>query len=151
MTLINPTPEVLRFRHETRLADLAQRAEKWQTRRRHFQRKMIIAGGVLLVVTARFAALSGGMSWQGYGAFLVSGGLFAWLIVQMGLGILRGLLLYGLGSFAVWFLCAACGWWTSDGNAGALILMMMGWLAWIVIGGVLGMINEQFDGDNLQV
>lgn len=97
------------------------------------------------------------MSWPTYLVLPALGGLLAWCIASVPFGVLRGMLLYGFGSFLGWLLCTMAGWWQqapSGGGlsgAGGLIMMMMGWLAWIVIGGVLGMLSEQFDSDHQQI
>jgi hypothetical protein len=151
MTLLNPTPDELRARHEARLADLAERARRWQGRRRRFVHKVTLAGALLLGLGAWLAAFGGSMAWPCYALLPPLGALLAWLIAWVPLGILRGMLAYGIGSFLGWLLCALSGWWQPANGAGGLVLMMMAWLAWIVVGGVLGMLSEQFDNDQLQV
>jgi hypothetical protein len=151
MTLLNPTPDELSVFHAERLSDLKQRARRWHQQRWRFQRNLALAGGLLLLFTARMWAFGGTMSWSGYVVFLATGSLLGWCIACWSLGILRGMMLYGSGAFAVWWCCAALGWWSAGGGFGGVILMVIGWLSWIVIGGALGMISEQFDDDHLQV
>ncbi len=151
MTLLNPTPEELQLAHVARLADQREREQRWRHRHRRFLRNLTLAGAMLLAITARIAAFGGSIAWPGYLVFLLVGGGIAWLIVQLGWGILRGMLLYGCGAFLAWLGCFSIGWWqwADGGGVGPLLMMMMGWLAWIVIGGVLGMLTDQFDSDHL--
>ena len=156
MTRLNPTPEELRLAHAARLADQAQREERWRQRRRRFVRGLALAGAVLLLVSARLAAFGGTMDWPAWLLLLAAGAAMGWCIAGLGLGILRGMLLYGGGAFLAWLACFMCDWWQLAGangmlNAGPLILMIMAWLAWIVIGGVLGMLSEQFDSDHVHI
>jgi hypothetical protein len=34
---------------------------------------------------------------------------------------------------------------------GSIVLNMMAWLSWLVIGGFIGMFSSQFDDDNRQI
>ena len=36
-------------------------------------------------------------------------------------------------------------------NNGPLLLAIMAWLSWAVIGGFIGMLNSQFDDDHQQI
>jgi uncharacterized membrane protein YeaQ/YmgE (transglycosylase-associated protein family) len=156
MSRLSPTLEELKARQADRLADQAEREARWHQRQRHFITKATWSGGLLLLATARFAAIGGGgLSWPAWILLPATGALLAWLIARSGWGILRGLLVYGLGSFATWWLCQLLGWWGLAGDRfsvmGSVALTMMAWLSWLVIGGFIGMFSSQFDDDNRQI
>jgi hypothetical protein len=148
--------EELRADHLRHLAEQADRERRWHLRRRHFIARMALAGGILLMVSARMAAFGGSMAWPAYLLLFAAGAALGWIIARFGFGILRGMLLYGMASFAAWLLCLACGWWgmaASGGMAmmGPLLLMFCAWLGWGIIGAVLGLVSVQFEDDTVEI
>jgi hypothetical protein len=157
MTLLNPTPEELAKAHQARLVELELRAQRYRERRSRFVRRMTIAGALLLPISARMAAFGGAISWLGILLLGLVGAWLGWIIARYALGILRGMLLFGFGSFAAWLPCYLLGWWKGVqggdfiSGAGMVTMMVVGWLAWAMIGAVMGMISGQFDNDNVQI
>jgi hypothetical protein len=155
MSRLSPTLEELKARQAERLADQAQREALWRQRHRYFVHQAAWSGGILLVATARFAAIGVGLSWLAWILLPATGAALAWLIARSGWGVIIGTLVYGLGSIACWWLCQLLGWWGMAGGGmlamGSIVLNMMAWLSWLVIGGFIGMFSSQFDDDNRQI
>lgn len=156
MSRLSPTLEELKAKQAERLADQAQREERWRARHRYFVHQATWSGGILLLATARVAAIGGdGLSWLAWILLPAAGAALAWLIARSGWGVLLGTLVYGLGGIACWWLCRLLGWWMIAERGvytmGPLVLTMMAWLSWLVIGGFIGLFSSQFDEDHRQI
>ncbi len=132
MSKLAPTLEELKARQAERLADQAEREERWRQRHRYFVHKATWSGGILLLASARCAAIGGGgLSWLAWLLLPAIGAVLAWLIARSGWGILIGSLVYGLGAIAGWWLCQLLGWW---GMVGSGMGMTMGSIALSMFG-----------------
>jgi hypothetical protein len=157
MTLINPTPEELRVRHERRQTELAERAQRWEQRRRRFVRKLAIAGALVFFLSTWGASAGGGrMEWMMWPLTVMGGAGLAAVIAYQSLGLLSGMAVYGIGCFGIWLIGFVIGWWKlapigDMTGAGPIMLMICAWLAWLVAGSVFGLLSSTFDDDNAQV
>ncbi len=143
-------------KNNNRLHDIAERTALWQKKRNFFVIKMALASAIILPVSARMMAYGGNMSWLAYILFFCMGGLLGWLIATYAIGMLRSMFLYLAGAFPIWLICYVFGWWASAvgphlTNYGPLILMVIGWLGWIILGSILGLISDTNDSDTIQI
>jgi uncharacterized membrane protein YeaQ/YmgE (transglycosylase-associated protein family) len=156
MTLLKPTLEETYKNNEKRLLDIAEREVRWREKRKKFIRNMAIASAIILPVSAQMMAFRGNMSWIAYVLLALVGALLGWVIAKYSIGILRSMFIYLGGAWPTWLLCGLFGWWKSapiGGMAavGPLLLMVCGWLGWIVVGAILGMISDMNDDDTIHI
>lgn len=98
------------------------------------------------------------MAWVMWALSLVSGASLAGVVAWYGMGMVRGMLVYGLGCFCVWMLAAYVGWWrlidagpTWYAALGPVMVMIMSWLGLLIAGGIIGWLSDSFDNDTQQV
>ena len=110
MSKLNPTLDELQEQHAERQRLMAEREAAWVRRHEDFVQRTTIIGGILLVLSARLAALGGHMGRLAYLLLPGAGARAAWIIASRGWGILLGMAIYGGIAGLAWLVCSSLGW-----------------------------------------
>ncbi len=113
--------------------------------------RLALAGAAAALAAALMVRLGQGLSWGGVVVLGGAGATAGWAVGRLQWGILRGMLLYGLGLGLMQVLSSQMLIVTHPCSAGSAILFLTALVWHVVVGAALGFVNDCFDNDHLWI
>lgn len=134
-----------------RSEDQRRREERYRQRRRLMTYRLARAGGSAALCAALVMRFAHSLSWISVALLVATGAAAGLAIGRLRWGILRGMLLYGLGVSLVQVLSGMILNSNHPLAVGPAIMFLTALIWHVVIGALLGFINDQFDNDHILI